>query len=397
MLSRRTFLKSSTLLALAPSVPGFLALTARASRPQPDGRVLVVIQLDGGNDGVNTIVPFGDEGYARNRRQLRLPTERLIRINDQVAFHPALRGAARLLETQRLAIIQGVGYPNPNRSHFTSMKIWQTARLAPDNYHGPGWLGGALDGGRRPADRAPDSVFVGVDSTPRALQGRQSVATALAHLSDFALLGEIDPRRAIPEKEPRAELEAFVRRTMLDGYTTASRLREAASVSDNASYPSTGLASQLRLVARLIKAGFGTQVFYTNQPGYDTHYTQLPFHADLLSALGGALHAFLEDLRSARLEDRVAVLVFSEFGRRAAENGSYGTDHGTAGPVFIAGARVQAGLVGATPSMTDLVSGDLRVGIDFRRIYRTLLEDWLGLGAQQVLGAPFERLPLFRA
>src|SRR5262245_224686 len=146
MLSRRDFLKSSALLALAPTVPGFLAQSARAAQPDRDGRVLVVIQLDGGNDGINTIVPFAAEGYARHRKLLRLPADRLLKVNDTVGLHPALGGAAKLLETGRLTLVQGVGYPNPDRSHFRSMAIWQTARLDPKEHAGPGWLGTALDG-----------------------------------------------------------------------------------------------------------------------------------------------------------------------------------------------------------------------------------------------------------
>src|SRR5438552_9441866 len=177
MLSRRNFLKSSALLALAPTVPGFLAQTARAAEPKRDGRVLVVIELNGGNDGINTIVPFADEGYARHRKTLRLPTDKLLKINDHIGFHPAMRDAAQLLETGRLAIVQGVGYPNPNRSHFKSMAIWHTAnvnlpredRLDAQTNASLGWIGQALDAGRKPADGSPAAQFVGSGSLPLAL------------------------------------------------------------------------------------------------------------------------------------------------------------------------------------------------------------------------------------
>ncbi|WP_422923039.1 DUF1501 domain-containing protein [Singulisphaera sp. PoT] len=159
MLSRRSFLnatlRGSSLIALAPTVPGFLARTARATTPERDGRVLVVIQLDGGNDGINTVVPFGDEGYAKHRKVLRLPTDQILKINDQVGLHPSMRAASALLESGRLAIVPGVGYPNPNRSHFQSMAIWQSARLDPEEHDGPGWLGRGLDEMPRPADGQP--------------------------------------------------------------------------------------------------------------------------------------------------------------------------------------------------------------------------------------------------
>jgi uncharacterized protein (DUF1501 family) len=395
MLSRRAFLKSSTLLSLAPAVPAFLTRAARAARQEKDGRVLVVIELNGGNDGINTVVPFKDEGYAKHRKHLRLPAGELVKVRDGVGLHPALGGMGKLLESGRLAVLQGVGYPNPSRSHFKSMAIWQTARLTPPD-GGRGWLGAALDGAAPPADRSPASVLVGMDGPPRALRGERTTPAGLAHLDDLLLAGPDDPRKLALPAGPGEDVRAFVSRTLLDAYTTADRLKDATRVKDGGAYPNTRLADRLRLVARLLKAGFGTRVYYAVQPGYDTHYSQLPHHANLLGELGGALRAFLDDLRGAKLDDRVAVLVFSEFGRRVAENGSFGTDHGTAGPVFLAGAAVRGGLVGETPGLLDLQDGDLKVGLDFRRVYATVLRDWLGLPAREALGGEFEPLPLFQ-
>jgi uncharacterized protein (DUF1501 family) len=400
MLSRRSFLtttlRGSTLLSLAPSVPAFLARTARASAPERDARVLVVVQLSGGNDGINTVVPYRDEGYAKHRRALRLPSDRLCKINGDLGLHPALAGAAKLLDDGRLAIVQGVGYPNPTRSHFESMAYWHSGRPGHKGEDDSGWLGRALDGAARPADRSPDSLFVGLQSPAHALRGRHATAAALAHLDDLALAGDLPIRRALSAPAAPADLRGFVSRSLLDACTAADRLKEAGGGRDGgARYPQTGLASRLRLVARLLGAGFGTRVFYTEQEGYDTHYSQLHVHAGLLGELGGALRAFLDDLASRKLAERVVVLVFSEFGRRVAENGSEGTDHGTAAPVLLAGA-VRPGLVGTAPSLLDLDGGDLKAGIDFRRVYATILEDWLGIPARPVLGAAFDKLPLFR-
>jgi uncharacterized protein (DUF1501 family) len=397
MFTRRSFLKTSSLLSLAPTVPGFLAQSARAARTARDGRVLVLIELNGGNDGINTLVPFGDEGYAKYRKNLRLPTDQLLMVNDRVGLHPELGGAGRLLESGRLAIVQGVGYPNPNRSHFESMAIWQTARLRPPREE-HGWLGRALDKSTAPADGSPVSALIGLDPPPLALHGERSRAATLAHLDDLTLTGHLDPRRIISPLQAGGDVKAFVRRSMLDAYTAADRLQEAAHIKDSgAAYPATRLGERLRLVARLLKAGFGTRIFYTVQPGYDTHYSQLPQHANLLGELGGALRAFLDDLKSARIEERVAVLVFSEFGRRVDENGSFGTDHGTAGPVLLAGSRVRPGLVGQTPTLLNLQDGDLKMGIDFRQVYATVLEVWLGLPSRAALGSDFPRLPLFQS
>ena len=390
MFTRRDFLRTSSLLALAPAVPGFLARTARAAQPERDGRVLVVIQLDGGNDGINTVVPFADEGYAKHRKVLRLPKERLVKVNDKVGLHPSLGEFGKLLEAGKLAVVQGVGYPNPNRSHFRSMAIWHTARLDAEEQAGLGWLGRGLD-------QAPgaSSLLVGAGPPPVALRGRRAVASAVERIEDFTLAAGADPRKALPRDEPADDLAAFVRRSMLDAYATADRLKEVGR-EDGARYPQTGLANRLRLIARLLKTRVGARVFYTTQGSYDTHSAQIGTHARLLFDLAGAVRAFLDDLTAARLADRVAVLCFSEFGRRVQENGSSGTDHGTAGPVFLAGPGVKGGLVGQTPSMVDLEAGDLKMGLDFRRVYAAVLEDWLGLPAKTALAGTFDRLPLFR-
>ncbi|HEY7312984.1 MAG TPA: DUF1501 domain-containing protein, partial [Gemmataceae bacterium] len=231
-----------------------------------------------------------------------------------------------------------------------------------------------------------------------AVRGRRAVASAIERVEDFVLAPGADARRVLSKKEPTDDLTAFVRRSMLDAYTTADRLAASAqSGGDSGRNVRSSLAGQLHLIVRLLKSGVGARVFYTLQGGYDTHAGQLPNHFRLLSDLSFSLQAFLNDLKEAGLAERVVVLCFSEFGRRVAENASGGTDHGTAGPVFLAGPSVRAGLIGQTPSLTDLADGDLKMGIDFRRIYATILEDWLGLSAKQALGARFEQLPLFRS
>jgi uncharacterized protein (DUF1501 family) len=396
MLTRRDFLRHSSLVALAPAVPGFLASTARAARPENDGRVLVVVQLDGGNDGLNTVVPFGDDSYGRLRRVLRLPPNQLVKVGDGVGLHFGLRPLGRLLEKGQVAVVQGVGYPNPNRSHFRSMAIWHTARFDPEEHNGLGWLGRALDGGAPPRGGEPGALFVGLEQPPVALRGRRATASALARLEDFAFEGGNDPR-AVPEGAEGDDLAAFVRRTTLEAYATAQRLEEAARTQDGCvNYPSGELAQRLRLVARLLKSGFRTRVYYTLQPGYDTHSLQLVGHAGLLDELARALAAFFDDLTAAKLADRVAVLCFSEFGRTIRENASGGTDHGTAGPVLLLGPGVRGGLAGRAPSLTDLVAGEPKMTVDFRQVYASVLADWLGLEPRAAVGGAFEKLPLFR-
>jgi uncharacterized protein (DUF1501 family) len=395
MNSRRDFLKHAALFALAPTVPGFLANTARAASPQRDGRVLVVVELNGGNDGINTVVPFADEGYLKHRKTLRIARDRLVTVNDQVGFHPVLRDFGALLEAGQLLIAQGVGYPNPSRSHFQSLATWHTGRLDPEEHKGPGWLGRGLDA----AGTEASALLVGSDLPPVAIRGRRCAASAIDRIDDFALDSSSRLIQAVGEMKQADDPVAFVQRSILDAYATAVRMQHLAKSSSDARYPQSDLASRLELIARLIKGGLASRVFYTLQPGYDTHSAQFFRHRDLLQELAGALKAFLDDLVAAKLTDRVMVLLFSEFGRTVSENGSGGTDHGTSGPVFLAGGCLTSGLVGATPSLLDLdpKHGDLRTMIDFRQIYATILEDWLGLPSEQALGGAFEPLPLFRS
>jgi uncharacterized protein (DUF1501 family) len=401
MTTRRDALKvlgGSSLLALSPTIPGFLARTARAAGPAKDGRALVVIQLDGGNDGINTVVPFADEGYERHRKALRIAKKDVLKIDDRVGLHPAMRGAAKLLETGRLAVVPGVGYPNPNRSHFESMAIWQSARLDVEERDGPGWIGRGLDGGANAADSPASSLFVGAGSVPVALRGRRSIAASLERFEDLTLDPAARPAREVTSAATGDDLAAFVRRSTLDAYASSDRLDALAHSRDGGSaYPQTGLGNRLKMVARLLKGGHPARVYYTAQSGYDTHAGQGSTHYSLLDELSDALLAFFDDLAGAKLADRVVMMAFSEFGRRVAENGSAGTDHGTAGPVLLAGPNVRPGLAGSYPSLTDLDAGDLKMTVDFRRVYATLIERWLGLSGRSALGATFEPLPLLKA
>jgi uncharacterized protein (DUF1501 family) len=403
MFSRRDFLRTSTLVALAPTVPDFLALTARAAEPARDSRILVVLQLEGGNDGINMVVPFADEGYAKHRKILRLPIDRLHKITRETGLHPAMSGTAKLLENGRLAIVQGVGYPNPSRSHDKSMAIWHSAdvKLArgdvfdPDSKAALGWIGRALDENPKPADGSAGAVFVGAAGMPAALRSRRSVASAITRPEDSVLTLK-DAGSAAPSPGLGDDLAAFVRQTTLDAYVTSDRMAAVLRAEDKgARYPASGLADRLRVIARLIKGGCGTRIYYTSQSGYDTHSIQLEQHANLLGELSGALKSFLDDLAAAKLSDRVLVLCFSEFGRRVKENGSAGTDHGTSEPVLLAGPSVKAGLVGEAPRLLDLDEGDLKTTVDFRQVYASVLEDWLGMPSKPALDGVFKKPALF--
>jgi uncharacterized protein (DUF1501 family) len=394
MCSRRDFLsagfRGASLIALSPSVPAFLAVTAEAAPPEPDARVLVVIQLDGGNDGINTVVPCGDEGYARHRELLRLHADRLIKVAAGIGLHPSLNDVVKLLESGWLAVVPGVGYPNPSRSHFRSMAVWQTARLDPEEHQGPGWIG-------RIGDEVPSAgaIFLGSETPPAALRGRRSIPASVDRLADFTLPASIDVKPAAASSSPENELSSFVERSLLDAYATADRLAEMTR-GRKSGQPEDGLFGHLLTVARLIKSGARARIYYAQHGGYDTHAQQLYPHSALLRDLGYALKAFFEELTEAKLADRVVVLCFSEFGRRVQENASGGTDHGTSGPVLLAGPAVQPGLIGAYPSLTDLEGGDLKMTVDFRRVYAAAVEKWLELPSARALGGSFTPLPLFR-
>jgi uncharacterized protein (DUF1501 family) len=276
------------------------------------------------------------------------------------------------------------------------MAVWHTARRDPEEHKGHGWLGRGLDQERGRTPGVPDAVFVGGGQMPPALRGRRSVASAMARPEDFVLADTAKGRAGSPNGD---DLAAFVTRMAVDARATAERMK--AVLDDRAggpAYPSTELAQQLQLAARLIKAGAGTRVYYTRQGGYDTHSAQAGPHFQLLGTLAASLKAFLDDLAGAKLAERVLVLCFSEFGRTVKENGSAGTDHGTAGPVFLAGPSVKGGLVGMAPNLLDLDPrhGDLKVEFDFRRVYAAVLEDWLRLPSPAPLGGKFEPLDLLR-
>lgn len=370
MLNRRAFLKTSSLVALSPTVPLFLTRSVATATPNSDARVLVVVELTGGNDAINTVIPFTDPTYARLRPRLKQDPKNLLKINDSVGLHSAFRPLSKLLEAGQLATIPGVGYPNPNRSHFESMAIWHTARFDAEERKGYGWLGRAFDpsGGQL--------YSIGPD-VPPALRGRRSSAVAFNRIEDLSLAD----RTAIqsPKGETgKSDLLDYVRRQTSDTLTTAEKLASLKEGS-GAGYPATSLGERLKLISRLLQADMGARVYYTQQTGYDTHAQQGFTHANLLGDFAGSVAAFFADLREAKLDDRVTLMSFSEFGRTIKENDSAGTDHGTAGAIFVAGPTVKGGLIGTMPNLTELEKGEPKMTTDFRGVYEGVLQGWLGL------------------
>ena len=375
MLTRRSFLHSSSLLALSATVPLFVSRSVRAAAPDQDARVLVVVEMDGGNDALNTIVPHADAEYAKLRPKLKIDPKRVVKVTDAVGLHPALKPLDKLLEAGHLAVLPGVGYPNPNRSHFESMAMWHTARFDEEELKGYGWLGRALD-------PTAGNLFSVGGEVPTALRGRRSSAVAFKRIEEV-LLSDPTAAKASTGAETADDLLAFVRRQAVDAHAAADKLATLGGDKAGPSYPQTELGERLKLVAKLLKAGIGARVFYTQQSGYDTHSQQQYTHSGLLGEFAAAVAAFFADLKVSKLADRVTLMSFSEFGRTIKENGSAGTDHGTAGACFVAGPTVKGGLHGTMPSLTELEKGEPKMTTDFRGVYSALLGDWMNLPTEE--------------
>lgn len=406
--SRRRFLQStlgaSTLLSTAGAVPHLFTRTALAAAKQPGEQILVVVQLSGGNDGLNTVVPYADELYEQNRIALRIDKNTVLKLDDAVGLHPNLKGFAKLAEQGTFSVVQGVGYPNPDRSHFSSMDIWHTAERTPERRR-DGWLGRCVDlnvGGGDGASAA--ALHLGAGPLPLALSSRASAIPSIESLDGFRLRDERALQLAQLEglasarRDASSDMLAFLQRTTLGAYASSERVRSALEAESSAAeYPGHRLAGKLKNVARLIDSGLETRIYYVSLDGFDTHANQRQTHANLMTELSESVTAFINDLATRGHLDRTTVLMFSEFGRRVKENASLGTDHGAAAPLFLAGGRLRTpGVVGKHPSLSDLDrEGDLKFHTDFRSVYAAILSDRLGASAREVLGAEYSPLSLF--
>ena len=380
----------------APSV-----LCQAAENAKHNHRVLVVVEMAGGNDGLNCVVPHSDPAYRRSRESLRIDKDKTLAINTQLGFHSALRGFADLLEQGQLAVVQGVGYPNPNRSHFESMDIWHTC-LRKDQTRHDGWVGRYLEAANLKNAADPAALHLGSDKQPFALMSRDIRVPSIQSLKQFRLNdnGSIDLKTTIRDLSAQSavsdnDLLNFIQSSTSSAITASERMESAAQVKASDSvFPKSALGEKLQAVSQLITAGVDTRVFYVRIDGFDTHASQPDAHAALLREVSDSVSTLVRELNRKGNGDGVLVMCFSEFGRRVAQNASDGTDHGTAGPVFFAGNRVNAGLIGELPSMTDLDNGDLKYHTDFRSVYATVLQDWFGTQSKPILGRAFETIKL---
>ncbi|HEY5233804.1 MAG TPA: DUF1501 domain-containing protein [Verrucomicrobiae bacterium] len=449
--TRREFLRTTVLgSALSWTVPAFLANTLTVLQTEAadtskqiitgkDATILVVLQMAGGNDGINTVVPYSNDFYHKARPRIGLTADKIIKINDDIGFHGAMGGFKNLYDSGNLAVVQGVGYPNPNRSHFRSTEIWQTASDS-DRVEKYGWLGRYFDNACAGADptvgvtignQLPETFFAktpqGVCFTNPQNYRFESNAHPKPGQTDmteesYKKMNELD---ALENSSPAPDggpgmtpddnsggsigsLAAgmpmtggravdFITRTALDAQQSSEEIRNIAAKTQNqATYPGSPLGNSLKLVAKLIGGGLPTRIYYVSQGGYDTHTNQVNTQQRLLGDLGDSMKAFVDDLKAQGNMQRVLVMTFSEFGRRVSDNANGGTDHGAAAPMFIVGGRMKAGLLGKYPSVApqDLFEGDIKYNVDFRNVYAGILENWLKTKSAPILGRQFEPMQL---
>ena len=417
-ITRRSLIgRGALLVASGFLAPSFITRTALALDGQPgftDGgpvmldptknnRILVVLQLSGGNDGINTLVPFGDPAYATLRPTLGLPTNEVLKLTDQVGLHPNLKHFKGLYDQGRLAVVQGVGYPNPNRSHFRSMDIWHSAR--PESFERSGWLGRYVSACQCAQDNALPAISVG-DQLNTMFWTDTTLVPAVASIGAFSFLTDTKYKNdrtfqlqtlqnIYNQAGSWSQYESLIRRGTLNALAGSDELQKVAATYQTAvKYPANnGLANQLKTVAQVIAGNLGTRLFSVSQGGFDTHANEKATHDRLMTQMDDAVDAFLQDLANMNKQDDVVIMTFSEFGRRARQNGSAGTDHGTAEPMFIIGNKVHGGVYGGYPSLSDLDNnGDLKFNADFRSVYAGVLQDQVGVSPGPVLGGSFDPL-----
>ena len=419
ILSRRAMIKDGLLAVSAGMMmPPIFARAVRAAQnaaqegalwaQAAQNRTLIVVQMAGGNDGLNTIVPVTDSAYglySSNRPTLAIPQSQLLTLNGQVGMNPALKDLFPFWQSGKLAVVDGVGYPNPNLSHFVSMDIWQTLDL--NGQGATGWLGkyvaGLVDKDGHPfqslavgaalpvALNALNADVPVVASTQTYKVAADPAAGAAAEGADARVQTLLRLYNTYPQSAPYAALLDMLNTTAQNAVQGSKTLEQASTTyKPLAQYPNTSFARGLQLLSEVIVQGLGLRVGYVTLGGFDTHADQAAAQNSLLAQLGEGLSAFYSDLIAHNAADNVVVMTWSEFGRRVEENGNSGTDHGTAAPLFVLGNGVAGGFYGESPDLSDLDnSGNLKFSVDFRSVYATVLDNWLGAPSSAVLGGTF--------
>jgi uncharacterized protein (DUF1501 family) len=432
--TRREFLRTGLLGgSLSWTLPAFLSRTMQTLHAQADGaliqgvtgrdgNILVVLQLAGGNDGLNTVIPLGNDEYRKARPTVGITESSILKIDPTTGLHPSLSGLASAYQEGHLAIVQGVGYPNPNRSHFRSTEIWATA-VDSDKSSTTGWIGRYFDNacsgcdasvGIATASQLPQSFAA---ATPKGVlyQGgggvkKKSSKKKGSNLSDsdasMMSMEDDDSGEAGgsigmlngPGNLGKMSALDFLERTEMDAKVSQQEIANASAKAKNSvPFPGSRLGQNFAMISRLIAGGMPTRIYYLSLGGFDTHTQQTDAHARLLKEMGDAVSAFLADLKAQGNLGRVSLMTFSEFGRRVKENASGGTDHGAAAPLFLAGGGVKAGLLGQMPSLlpNDLFDGDVKYNTDFRSVYATVLEKHLGVKSAPILKRDFPTINVY--
>ena len=393
-MKRRDFLKSSAIASASMMMPAFLkgnlGLPSSNSRA---GKILVVIQLSGGNDGLNTIIPFQNDIYYRERPTLAIPKQEVLGLNAELGLHPALSPLRSLYDNGELSIINNVGYPNPDRSHFRSMDIWHTASNS-NEYWQTGWLGRYLDS--ECLDKPAYHALEVDDGLSLALKGTLKSGFAMSDAKRIRNAATNPYLKTITQHHHHSEEEnvAYLYKTLVDTQQSADYLYQQSRVHQSGiKYPGTKFGADLKQIAELITADTNTQIYYVSLGGFDTHVFQKRKQQQLLKQYAEAIRAFTDDLKNHNLFNDVAIMTFSEFGRRVKQNASGGTDHGTANNVFLMSGNLnKAGFYNNGPNLEELVNMDLVYEIDFRQIYADLLKGWLKADAKAILKGPFDAL-----
>ena len=429
--TRREFLRTGLLGgSLCWTMPAFLSRTMQSLHAEADGalvqgvtgrdgNILVVLQLAGGNDGLNTVIPLGNDEYRKSRPTIGVPEASILKLDPQTGLHPSLSGLASAYQEGHLAVVQGVGYPNPNRSHFRSTEIWATA-VDSNKSSNTGWIGRYFDNacsgcdasvGIAMASQMPQALTA---SVPKGVlyQGgggggkkkNKKSGGAKAEADGSMMMEEDDDAGQAggsigmlngPGNLGKLSALDFLERTEMDAKVSQQEIAQASGKAKNSvPYPGTRLGQNFAMVSRLIAGGMPTRIYYLSLGGFDTHTQQAGAHERLLKEMGDAVAAFLSDLKAQGNLGRVSLMTFSEFGRRVKENASGGTDHGAAAPMFLAGGGIKSGLLGKMPSLApqDLFDGDVKYNTDFRSVYATVLEKHLGVKSAGILRTQFPLL-----
>lgn len=400
-MNRRDFIRQSAFTTAGTMlIPNFLkAYEAQAmgTAGGSTGKILVIVQLSGGNDGLNTVVPYRNDIYYRERPTIAIRPEKVLTLNDEIGLHPAMTPLKALYDDGLLTVINNVGYPNPDRSHFRSMDIWQTASDA-DKYLRTGWVGRYLDAACAGKEQQPFRTIEVDDTLSLALKGDTLNGLAVQDpkkLYNQTRSGLVNKLSQDHDHDGR-ESVAYLYKTLAETVSSAEYVFDKTRIqASSVTYPNQELGNRLRTVSQLIQSGVGTSIYYVTVSGFDTHINQPGQQERLLGQYAEAVGAFMADLKAAGRQNDVLLMTFSEFGRRVKQNASNGTDHGTANNVFLIGGGMPSRRVlNEAPNLTNLTDGDLTYTVDFRQIYATLLRDYLGADDVAILGRKFESLKI---